>query len=134
MRITRLLKDDLDEFWPDVEYLISSALRYADRKYSSQDILLDLTKGDKQLWVVYTKTDIVGCVVTEILLYPQEKRLGIFIAAGRDFESWVHLRVDIYAWAKRYGCKTCEFYGRKGWERKLPSFKLIHICMTEDIK
>jgi hypothetical protein len=136
MQIVRVwMPQDITELWIDVENWIYKGLRHADGKYSIEDIFNDIVGGDKQLWVVYNKTEIVGCVVTEIIDYPQEKRLGLFLACGNRFDEWFHLRTDIYCWAKEIGCKVCEFYGRKGWVRKLsPYFKLEHVCMKEDIK
>lgn len=135
MRISQVLPYELDEVWPKVAKWVLDGLNHSDFKYNIGDVLASLLDGDKQLWVVYTKTEIVGCVITEILLYPQQKRLGIFLVAGDRFDEWFHLRLDIYDWAKRYGCEACEFYGREGWIRKLkPHFKLIHVCMKEDFK
>lgn len=135
MRIYRIRKpEDLEEFWPLLVSKVADALEYADGKWSLADIYDDILRQDKQLWVVYTQEDILGCVITEIVRYPQGNRLGIFLLSGVDFDDWYPLRVEIYLWAKEYGCKVCEFYGRKGWERKLKDFTPLHVVMKEVIK
>jgi len=135
MRIYRITKpEDLQEFWPLLVDMIGKALEYAHDKWSEDDVYDEILRQDKQLWVVYTQKDILGCVVTEIVGYPQGNRLGIFLLSGVDFDDWYPLRVEIYSWAKGYDCRVCEFYGREGWARKLKNFKLTHVVMQEDIK
>lgn len=135
MRIYRIQNaGDLIEFWPLLVAKLQEGLKYADGKWSLADLYDEILRQDKQLWVVYTQKDILGCVVTEIVKYPQGNRLGIFLLSGVNFDTWYPLRVEIYLWAKDYGCKVCEFYGREGWARKLKNFTLTHVVMTEDIK
>jgi hypothetical protein len=134
MRIYRLNSHDLAEFWPLLVGRIQEGLKYADGKWSLADLYDEILRQAKQLWVVYTQKDILGCVITEIVKYPQGNRLGIFLLSGIDFDTWYPLRVEIYLWAKDYNCKVCEFYGREGWARKLKNFTLTHVVMKEDIK
>lgn len=134
MRITRILKEDLDLFGILAYPFLLRGLEYDDGKYTIGDLFDELGNGDKQAWLVYNDKEALGCVVTEIIKYPRQNRLGIFLCSGNDFDQWYPLRKDIYQWAKQFGCTSCEFYGRKGWIRKLKEYKLLHVCMKEKIE
>src|SRR5678815_5694938 len=96
MRIYRIQNaGDLIEFWPLLVAKLQEGLKYADGKWSLADLYDEILRQDKQLWVVYTQKDILGCVVTEIVKYPQGNRLGIFLLSGVNFDTWYPLRVEI---------------------------------------
>lgn len=69
-------------------------------------------------------------IVTEIVT----TRRGIalhFIAAAGDFKQ--SLVDEAEEWARRLGCRKAFFTGRKGWERKLPQYKVRTVTMEREI-
>jgi hypothetical protein len=120
--------------WKEVEPFIAKALKHADDKYNLRYVKLSLFKRDMQLWVLEKGKEIVGCVVTQICIYPNSKRLLIFALAGEGFDNWQHHFATIKAWAKEEGCESCEIYGRPGWERKLNTMGFEKISTVLKVK
>jgi len=135
IKVKAINPEKLDYYWNDCKKYIEEGLGYADSKYSLADIYRSLTDKDMILWLVYNHNKLIAAIITEIICYPQEKRLGYFAVAGEDFDQWFHVGQEIEAWAKTEGCKAVEFYGRPGWLKKLQGkgYELTHICMRAPI-
>lgn len=118
---------------PDVEKYIDAALEHADNKFTIHDVLDDLSKENLVLWVIYNNdSDIAcGCLVTEVLEYPNTRVLSIFLLGADDVEQTLAVLDDLKKYATTVGCKSIEFIGRNGWEKVLKSygFEKIHTMM-----
>lgn len=89
--------------------------------------------ADANEWVQRCKNDTAQLwrdgqfwVVTEIV----RTRCGValhFIAAAGEFSQ--SLVDEAEEWAKSIGCHKSFFTGRKGWERKLPQYKVRTVTM-----
>ncbi len=121
--------------WKDVEKYIIDGLKYADDKYTLDDIKQALNEHSMILWVVYNdvKARAIGCLLTETLQYPQLKCLSIFLLGSDDFDEMVTMLDELREYGRGIGCKTLEFYGRAGWEKRLKphGFEKIHIVMRD---
>ena len=117
------------EFWHMVEPLIEKALEYSDGKYEIWDIFNSIESKEMQLWLVTEDKKIIGCGVTQIVVYPQKNICLIVLLAGEDFDKWAHFLNEVKEWAKDIGCKSIETYGRPGWERKLKNWTKIHTVL-----
>lgn len=120
--------------WQEVKPLILAALDYADNKDTIGSIYESILRRDRQLWLVSLRGGIVGAVVTEVSVYPNDKRLTILYLAGKEFGRWVHLWREMKAWAESEGCNSVEIFGREGWEKVLRplNFKKIHTVLKAD--
>jgi hypothetical protein len=97
------------------EYL-DGAAKYTHGRYTLEDIKERLLKGDQQLWIAFEDTTIYGCVVTEVITYPQMKTLMMHFTGGKELPKWKQAMLDVLRqFAKESDCKTIESYGRKGW-------------------
>lgn len=133
MRLIPIHPENIKLALKDVEKYILRGLEFADNKYNLEDIKDLISQNILILWVVYNDESKkpIGCLLTELLEYPQVRALSIFIISGDDLESILTLLPDLIEYAKHVGCKKIEFYGRPGWERvmKSHSFEKTHTVM-----
>lgn len=130
-------ENDAWKYWCHVEVMLDSGLEHADGKLTLADVKRLVNESLMQLWIVSGEQDgIVGSFVTEILRFPQKKVLSIVILGGVNFDKWKHLLSELEAFALKNECKSIEFHGRPGWERKYRemNFKKVHTIFRLSIK
>jgi len=133
VKLIAVSSDNIETAWDDVKKYIGDGLDYADGKFKPEDIKRSLLERDMQLWVAYNveKQSAVGCGVTQILVYPQEKRIMFFLAAGDTSSDLLGLLEPIYDWGRQQGCSAVELYGRKGWTKLLKDYEQIHVVLRK---
>ena len=92
---------------------IEAALAYAPGTHTFDDVAGMIETGRLQLWPAMH-----GCLVTEIVDYPQKRVLNVFLAGG-TLSQLFDMDPDVQAWAKAMGCTTATMHGRRGWTRAL---------------
>jgi hypothetical protein len=103
---------------------IEDALKYSNGTYSTNDVFYAIIEDSMQLW-----SGDQGCIVTQIVTYPQKKVLYIFLAGGK-MEQLFDLESEITSWAIKQGCQATEFSGRKGWLKPLTKKGWHHTSVT----
>ena len=133
MRLIPIHPDNLEKAWKDVEKYVIEGIEYTDGKYKAEDIKALVRTTHLILWVVYNddRNCAQGCLLTEVVDYPQLRCCSIFLLSGENFSELVLALPDLSEYAKGLGCKRIEFYGRSGWERVLDKFDFhkIHTVM-----
>lgn len=99
-----------------IEKWIRDALEYSGGTHSFEDVLEAIKDSRMQLWAGPR-----GCLVTEVLVYPQKKVLHIFLAGG-ELDQLTDMHDDVIAWAKKQGCQALSLSGRHGWKKALKPF------------
>lgn len=92
---------------------IEAALEYSGGTHTFNDIVNGLIKGVLQLWPAPR-----GCIVTEIVVYPQKKILNVFLGGG-ELDQILDMHNDVIQWAKAQGCVALSMSGRPGWKKSL---------------
>lgn len=130
--VTGVLSHRINEVWPAVAPIIERALEFGDGKYALTDIHRFLEEQACQLWIIHNTAGIAGALVTQIVNYPQDRRLCFFACAGVEADKWLHLNEVIKCYAREQGCSSVEIYGRPGWVKKMKpyGFKPIHVVLT----
>lgn len=113
--------DQINSYWKDIKQPIENACEYNGNKYNSNDCLVELLSGEKQLWLVLD-TQIKAVVITCIMKFPQCKCCMIDICTGTGINEWVHLLKIIEEWAVLKNCREMFFIARLGMEKKLKEF------------
>jgi hypothetical protein len=72
-----------------------------------------IRSGKMQLWPAEH-----GCIVTEIVVYPNVKALHVFLAGGK-LDEILQMTENVKEWARKQGCSFASFDGRFGWEKYL---------------
>tara|TARA_R110000796_G_scaffold65782_2_gene151818 strand:+ start:28039 stop:28446 length:408 start_codon:yes stop_codon:yes gene_type:complete len=135
MSLDPVLPEHLMLIWSKIEEYVNSALEYSDGKFKSQDILKGCLAGDLLAWVVYNNKQIKGCFITELVQYPQSRRLNIMLLGGDDFKLIISHLDRFKEWARANNADAIECSGRPGWERKLGGFGFnkIHTLLRLDL-
>ena len=96
-------------------------------------IRLDLLDGRKQLWG-YREEKVLGIAVTEILETPKGQACLIYGACGTETTKGQinTLLCAIEAWARNIGCTRMMLQGRRGWLRKLESYRQTGIILEKE--
>jgi len=92
---------------------LEAALDVGGNTHSFIDVAEKVISGHLQLWPAEK-----GCVVTEIIVYPNKKVLHFFLAGG-ELEQITDMQDDIIEWAKAQGCQEMSLSGRLGWKKAL---------------
>lgn len=118
-----------------MERFIQSALEHGGGELNSDDIMRLCCERDMQLWVVTREGVAVGAATTEVIVYPNKKRIRIVTLGGSEFEKWATLLDGILiGWAKENEAVGSEVFVRKGFTKKLSDlgYKERYIAMSKD--
>lgn len=127
-----VLAGDVDRIWPLVRGYLLNAIEYADGKYTEESVLESIRNRQMQLWVAGETEVLVACVTT-ICDYPGKKVCNLMFVGGKDMNEWKHSLSLIEEWAKSLGCDSLEVWGRKGWERILSDYDVIHTVIRKSL-
>tara|TARA_R110000744_G_scaffold49781_1_gene108017 strand:+ start:1795 stop:2325 length:531 start_codon:yes stop_codon:yes gene_type:complete len=110
--------------WADVEGLLQGGADRTKGRWDIGSIYRSLTSGEQQLWVTFNQDkDITNALTTELVQYPHKLSLAIQFAGGIEDQtnSFIldHMLGKLENYAKDCGCHCLEFWGRKGFSRKL---------------
>ena len=114
--------------WARCSKYIEDALEYAGGSHTLQDVMLAVAEGKAQFFPLDK-----SAIVTEIVDYPQKAMCRIWLAGG-DLDELIDAEVAIAAWAKTQGCDGMEIIGRRGWSRKLESYRESAVVLMRDFK
>ena len=92
---------------------IEAALRRSGSLNTWDEVVTNLQSGMMQLWA-YPE----GCIITEIVVYPNTKALHVFLAGGK-LDEILQMTENVKEWAKLQGCSFASFDGRFGWQKPL---------------
>lgn len=111
--------DDIERLWPAVCPLVQRVLDRYDFGFDADYIKAKLLNRDMQLWVCAGD----AIAITEIIVLPQFKVLGVPVIAGEGLKDWLPDLVEtLKAFGKDHGCKYMDGYGRKGWLKALDKY------------
>lgn len=103
---------------------IEAALERANGTHTFKDIVDGVVEGRMQFWPAER-----GCLVTEIVMYPQKKVINVFLGGG-ELDQLADMHGDVIAWAKSQGCTGATIVGRKGWERAFKQYGWKPVFVT----
>ena len=116
----RVGNEELALAWVIVGPMLEKAIPPSDGNIFLIDVLYRILSGSDQLWVAENDQGIVGCAVTQVLVFPRKKVLSITFVAGSDLETWKYHEAMLVKFAKEQGCTALEGYARQGWSRRAP--------------
>ena len=118
--------DMLHVDWERVQPLMETAVRRTLGEESATSIYLDAVGGLKQFWYAKEDDEIIGVVVTQLIVHvtgKKECRIVLVAGAPHTMKDWfVEMRDRITEWARGYGCHFIVGYGRGGWEKLFDNY------------
>lgn len=121
----------LNEIWPAVEPLLRPAMERGGEMPVS-DLYRALLAGRYVLWLAWGG-ELLAAAVTEIAETTAGRVCVIVACGGAKRERWLALRHTIEDYARREGCACMRIYGRRGWARALPDYRVKRVIMEKDL-
>jgi hypothetical protein len=114
----------VDLIWPLVGKLIWSAMKRT--SISDFDMLVaDVLTGRALLWIATNDADVKAAAVTQISKANGRKHCTIIACGGVDHRDWLPLIEQIEDYARRENCAAMRLFGRNGWSRLMPDYKIV---------
>jgi hypothetical protein len=124
--------DLADKAWPYVGGLIQSAMI----KTGLGDFAAvqhDVMNGGALLWIACDQTDIKAAAVTQIAVINGERNCTIVACAGHDGDGWLPLISGLEDYARNEECRAIRIFGRYGWARVFPTYKIIGYILEKGL-
>lgn len=133
-KLTPVAQPDLEAVLPQVHPWLKDVEKLVSGKLTYPQLIDGIYHGRAQLWLVKRDAP-VAAIVTEILTYPSVRYCHVMIVSGGGNAKEWHRPVieQIEGWAKRQGCDKVEMYGRKGWLRLLPEYRIKQYRMEKEL-
>lgn len=120
---------NVGQIWPQARDLIRAAIEQTGLSEFA-DIEVQVLAGAQLLWLAIS--DHVEAAATTHLIKTSGKPVLVVTAcAGSQRERWLPLRHRIENYAKAEGCSCVRLYGRKGWQRALPDYRIEHVILEK---
>ena len=114
----------IDHAWPLAAEFIRAAMQKTDISDFAR-VEEDVRAGKALLWLVYDEAGIKAAVVTQIARANGHKFCTIVACGGIDSKEWLPLIHGIEVYARQEDCKAMRIFGRCGWSRVLPDYKIV---------
>ena len=98
---------------------ILSAMHYSNGERSFSDLIHEIARGEKQIWVHSTDDEFNATVVTQVSQFPSKKTCEILYLGGDKAVEFVTDISAIEDWAREQGCDDIQAIGRRGWVKAL---------------
>lgn len=134
MTVIRVRPADVGLHWKLALGFLHSAIAWTGGRFTPANVREDLELGRSQLWACIEDAQLYAAAVTQILIYPTGESLGVLYLGGVDSELWgEQLTKALVEFAQERGSQRLELFGRKGWERKLPGWRLIGVWLEKEV-
>jgi hypothetical protein len=125
IELVRIPAENVETVWPLVSDYITRACQLGEYK---PEQLREWCIGETaELWVAWSGQ----CEAAMITTAPDEETCLIAVLGGRNMDNWLGLIGEIEQWARARGAKVMRLYGRKGWARKLPDYRITRYIMDK---
>jgi hypothetical protein len=120
--------------WSQVEPFVGSIIERAGGRLTLESLVDELTRSALQLWLVWDGEKVLAVVGTEVGIASSGMKVcTVRFATGDHSQVWLHLLDEIEAWAAQSGCTKMEMWARKGWQRRLPDYRMTHVMLEKDL-
>jgi hypothetical protein len=137
LKIVKIAPWEAPNVYYGVTGYIESALKYGHGELSLQSIYNMLIGDLMQMWIVVDDDyRTIGCFLTEVRKYAENKTVVIPVLGGSRLTEWIGLMdTEMDKFCKEMNAKYLEVIGRKGWEKILNKyrFKQSYICLHREV-
>jgi hypothetical protein len=126
----------VSKIWPMVAGQLRTAMQNGGGDFV--DIEKSTLAGEKLLWIVMeadpeptSKTLILASAVVGLHIELGRKFCCIWACAGHEKKRWLPYIKSIEDFAKEEGCSSVQIWGRRGWGREFPDYKLVQVKLEK---
>jgi hypothetical protein len=125
---------EIMDAWAPLAAFISAACRRGPCEFTALELRDQCIRGERNLWSVREiGKGMVGAAVTTITQEPGRRVMIWTAVGGKRWDTWSHFEDVIAATAKSNGASAIRGYCRRGWKKKLKSYKEIGVIMEREI-
>lgn len=114
------------EVWPLADEFIKAGCAHSELEPGQ--LLADTLSGNTQLWFAWSD-HLEAAAITRV----DVPRCILMVCAGKGMDNWLGLLDGIEQWAALNKCTSMRIYGRKGWARKLPDYRITRFVLDKDL-
>lgn len=118
------------EFWPHVRRMLRRAIERGGLSLV-ETVRDEVLSGRALLWLVWSDEKIDAAVVTQLTMTDAGKVCILVACGGTEMERWLPLLEELEQYAKAEGCVAFRIFGRRGWARMLPTYKVHAIVLDK---
>lgn len=122
---------DAEIIWEHVAPLLQKAIDKTSDSFSTDDIRELVRAAKAQLWVA-VDGKITAAFITTIEASPSDKWVRVMWCGGEDSE-WLPQFEAVERWAKSIGASKVMIFGRKGWTKKLPTYRQSAVVLEKKL-
>ena len=121
MHLSSVATADLPEVWPIVAPWLSRACARPGSDIAVDELHALCAAGSASLILIGPGPVAAG--VVQVAEHRDGRRFAAILAVGgAHARAWSHTLAEIETGARRLGCATVEWIGRRGWARLLPDY------------
>lgn len=132
MKVIPVQTEDVSLVWHLAAPLIQKAIDKTSDSFRVEDVRALIEAQKAQLWLVADETPKAAWVTT-VESSPSSKWVRVMWAGGEDAEKWLPLFEGVEQWAKNIGASKVVIYGRKGWIKKLPTYRQAAVVLEKKL-
>lgn len=117
---------EINRIWFQVSHWIKLAMERGDLG-RFESVEADVLNGHALLWLSWNGQSIEAACVTKLDVTESTKACVIVACGGAG--RWSSLITDIERYAQAEGCGAVRIYGRPGWARVLPGYRVAKIVL-----
>lgn len=116
--------------WPELWPVLSRAVERGDGSYAECDVMMALMAGQWQAWI---NSPLTTVVITEVVAFPQQRKLIVRYVAGELEHILPHLE-QLVGYARAHGCRLIESnHARRGWSGILPGWEEGRVVISREV-
>ncbi len=122
---------EIRSLWPRIKDFAQKIGDYSE-KADAADYQSAALRGHCQFWVDDVTSPNV-LVITKIETYPKKKILKVDGAGGTKLSAWKHMITDLERFGRLNDCDEIEIWGRVGWQRVFPDYRLARVRLDKPL-
>lgn len=126
----RISPEEYLSYWPYIDRELDCIPEIWSHHWTKESLYEGGMSGRFQVWGFGPPDKVNLIVFTQVAEFPAARILQVFLAFGNSLEDSLELiEATFERFAKEAECQYCEIFGRKGWQKKLPRFKVEQVIM-----
>lgn len=125
--------ETVEKVLPLVDGHLNEVIARSRGRLDRDAIIASFRNDHAQLWMIWSDR-LLAVGATEIIVEASGMKVCVILFLnGENSLDWLHLIADLEAWAKHQGCSRITGHMRKGWAKRMPDYRMTHVCLEKDL-